>query len=798
MAMAAGSVSEPGARRRSDASRLLLNLLIVAGVCHFATQLGFALKAPPDYISPFWPTDAILFAVLVMVPVRQWWMYTIAAFATSIVNDARAGFPLAAVLFLVADLIEVFIAAVAVRRFAGGPRAFGSLVSLAVYMLAAPGLAPFVSAFLGAAAADGPHGYWFYWRVWFLSVAPPYVTLAPAIISVMAAAWPIWAGLARRRLIEAAGLAVALVAVSVRAFTWSTPSDEAIPALVYLPLPLLLWAAVRFGPLGVNTSLLVVTALSVSGTVLGRGPFASAEPAEHGLSLQLFLFTVSIPLMFLAALMEERREQTNVLRESEARFRAMADSAPVLIWVAGTDRGCTFFNRGWLEFTGRTMAQELGNGWVEGVHPDDADRCIASYGTAFDHRREFALEYRLRRHDGEYRFVLDRGVPRFAPDGTFLGYIGCADDITERRLSEERSRQVLEAAPNAMIMVGPDGRIALVNAAAEAVFGYARHQLIGTSIETLVPERVRARHPGDRHAYFAEPRPRMMGAGRELFGRRKDGTSVPVEIGLTPIQTPDGVFVLASIIDITARKATELQAQQHRAEMAHVARISTMGELAASLAHELNQPLTAILSNAQAAQRLLDTTPADLTEIREILKDIVHDDNRAGQVIQRLRALVKKQPPELAATDLGAMMGDVVLLLHSDAILRSSHVELAVAPGLPPVWGDRVALQQVALNLLLNAFDAMSDRPADERHVVVRIERDDPRWVRVSVRDEGVGLGKGIERLFEPFYTTKRDGLGMGLSISRSIIEAHGGLLGAENNPDRGATFFFTVPVAPP
>ena len=192
----------------------------------------------------------------------------------------------------------------------------------------------------------------------------------------------------------------------------------------------------------------------------------------------------------------------------------------------------------------------------------------------------------------------------------------------------------------------------------------------------------------------------------------------------------------------------------------------------------------------------MDAAPADLKELREILKDIVLDDNRAGQVIQRLRALARREPPECAALDLATIMHDVIVLLHSDAILRSNHIALDIGSGLPPVWADRVELQQVTLNLLLNAFDAMKHRPANERHVVVRAEEDGGRMVRVAVRDQGVGLGDNIDRVFEPLYTTKRDGLGMGLSICRSIVAAHGGRLWAENNADGGATFYFTVPVA--
>ena len=224
-----------------------------------------------------------------------------------------------------------------------------------------------------------------------------------------------------------------------------------------------------------------------------------------------------------------------------------------------------------------------------------------------------------------------------------------------------------------------------------------------------------------------------------------------------------------------------------------------MGELAASLAHELNQPLTAILSNAQAAQRLLAIAPSDLEEVREILKDIVYDDNRAGEVIHRLRALVRKEHLEFAPLVLANVVNDVVLLLRSDAILHNVRILVEINADLALVRGDRIQLQQVVLNLLLNAFDAMKDNPVHEREVVVRGGLDGRNSVKVAVQDRGIGLDnekQKADKIFEPFYTTKRDGLGMGLSISRSIIEAHGGQLWAENNPQRGATLYFTVPIA--
>ena len=220
-----------------------------------------------------------------------------------------------------------------------------------------------------------------------------------------------------------------------------------------------------------------------------------------------------------------------------------------------------------------------------------------------------------------------------------------------------------------------------------------------------------------------------------------------------------------------------------------------MGELAASLAHELNQPLTAILSNAQAAQRFLNAKPADLKEVREILEDIVTDNSRAGEVIRRMRALVKKEELEFAPINIASVIGDVVQLVHSDGILRNIRVELECQDGLPSVRGDRVQLQQVVLNLLINAFDAMKEATARERNVKVRAKTNGAGTVEISVRDHGTGLTSDeLAKIFQPFYTTKREGLGMGLPISRSIIEAHGGRLWAESNADLGATFYFTLP----
>jgi PAS domain S-box-containing protein len=620
----------------------------------------------------------------------------------------------------------------------------------------------------------------------------------------------------------------------------------------------------------------------------------------------------------------ERKRNEQAIRESEERFRSMANTAPVMIWMSGVDKLCTFFNRGWLDFTGRTLEDECGNGWGEGVHREDFDRCLETYVNAFNARQEFTMEYRLRRNDGEYCWVLDHGVPRFEAEDTFLGYIGTAIDISEIKRAEERFRLAVEASPNANVMVNEQGRIVLVNQQTETLFGYCRDELIGQSIEMLVPEGFSAGHPSHRAAFVGALQTSATGAGRELFARRKDGGEFLVEIGLNPIHTQDGLFLLTVIVDISARrqaedalekeraflrqvididpnfifakdragrftlvnqavadaygttvegligktdadfnpnrdeveyfhrmdlevidnlqerfvpeeqltdargqirwlqtvkrpiggkngvadqvlgastditrrKLIETELQRQREDLAHVTRVSLMGELTASLAHELNQPLTAILSNAQAAQRFLMNQDFNLDEVREILKDIVDDNNRAADIIRKIRALVRKEQLTLAPLDLPAVIRDVLSLLHGDAELRGVQMDYQPRDGVPSVRGDRIQLQQVLLNLLLNAIDAMKECRTDERRVAVRVHSDGVGLVEVSVRDGGIGLTQDkLDRIFEPFFTTKKEGLGMGLSISRSIVEAHGGHLWAENNRDRGVTFHLVLPV---
>src|SRR5881398_2763695 len=493
----------------------------------------------------------------------------------------------------------------------------------------------------------------------------------------------------------------------------------------------------------------------------------------------------------------KRKIAEEELRESEARFRTVADSAPVLIWMSGPDKLCTFFNKGWLDFTGRTLEQELGKGWTEGVHADDLDQCLEVYGNSFNARQPFTMEYRLRRNDGEYRWVLDNGTPRFASDGAFLGYIDSCIGITERKLAEEKFRLVLDAAPNAMIMVDSAGVISFANAPAATVFGYPLSELIGCHVETLIPERFRDRHGGYRKGFHSQPSSRAMGAGRDLFGRRKDGSEFPVEVGLNPIRTAQGLFVLASVIDITARKQAELEHERQNIELVRVGRVAVMGELAASLAHEVNNPIGAIVANASAGERLIATGKVEIGELNDLLADIAADGRRAGEIVQSIRNMVRKGKEHHALIQIEGIIHDLLRIVHAEAVERDVTVSAEVDSDGGRVWADRVQLLQVFLNLTLNAFEAMSAMRPDARRLVIHAGSNGNGEIVVSVRDSGPGFPEGlVEQLFEPFFSTKAEGTGMGLAISRSIIEAHGGTLSGENCDDGGACFTVRLPEA--
>jgi PAS domain S-box-containing protein len=361
----------------------------------------------------------------------------------------------------------------------------------------------------------------------------------------------------------------------------------------------------------------------------------------------------------------------------------------------------------------------------------------------------------------------------------------------ELREGESRLRSVLDHVPAAVSIKDLEGRYLLINREYEQLYGVTNASIGGKVDGDLFPaEQAAVLRANDRRVVESRE-PLQLEEAIDRNGETHTRYSL-----MFPLLYPDGMpyAVCGVSTDITERKRAESELQQHRRALAHVARVSTLGELSASLAHELNQPLTAILSNAQAGLRFLDQGNADPQEIREILQDIARDDKRASAIISGLRSLARRQETQRERIDLAAVLQQVRELLHSELVARRVRVETNLEAGCA-VLADRAQIQQVVLNLLMNAVEAMEGQPADQHRLQLSLSRTDEGAVQVAVHDSGKGIpADGLTKVFDPFWTTKPQGMGLGLGICRSIIESHGGKIWVERNATQGVTFYFKLP----
>ena len=417
----------------------LLRAILVSVLCYLAAKLGGTLIINvPQTLWPLWPGCAVLVAIVLASPRKIWPLLIPAGLAGFILYDLTVGVSIRSIAILqLADIAEILIAVWGVHYLLHGVPRLDSLKAFGKYVLITVIVGPLTASFIGMGTFDADR--WIAGKINFLSDGLAFLTLAPAILG-WAERFRAGPRITRNQYLELATLFAALFSLSVVLFV--TRATYASPAGLYSLLPFLLWSALRFGSAGAGTSASMVALVSIWGAVHGRGPFTDADPISRVFTLQLFLLFTAVPFMTLAVLVEERKQHEAILRESEERFHLMADNAPTLIWVSGTNKLCTFFNRGWLNFTGRSMEQEVGNGWISGVHEDDVERCVNIYNVAFDTHADFTMEYRLRRHDGEYRWIADNGVPRFGSNGVFCGYIGSCIDITDLKLSEMSLRNL--------------------------------------------------------------------------------------------------------------------------------------------------------------------------------------------------------------------------------------------------------------------------------------------------------------------------------------------------------------------
>jgi len=496
----------------------------------------------------------------------------------------------------------------------------------------------------------------------------------------------------------------------------------------------------------------------------------------------------------------ERERMEQVLREREAELRKLSfamEQSPSTIIITDTKGRIEYVNPKFTKQSGYTLEEVRGKNprMLKSGGTRDADyqhlwRTITAGG-------EWHGVFHNRKKHGELYWEAAYVGPLRDATGRITHYLSLQEDITEYRRLQERFRRVFESAPNGMVMTDEDGRIMLTNRQMEALFGYDREELIGQPIELLVPERLHESHRAHREKFRSERRPRMMGVNQDLYGRRKDGREFPVEIGLSPLESEEGRLVLAAVADVTARKEAENEAKRRLDDLAHVSRVASIGEMAAGLAHEINQPLTAIVSYADACRLMLESGREQKEVLLSSLEEISRQGERAGDIIHRLREFVTRGKLDRHPVNVNELVHDVLDMLGYELRNHDVDVQLELAQSLPLVEADKVQIEQVIFNLVRNAIEAMESSEPGNRRLTIgtgNAQGDEPA-IEMFVRDTGEGISSEAgERLFDAFYSTKRNGMGLGLSITRTIVNAHGGRIWASTEKDRGTTLRFSLP----
>jgi PAS domain S-box-containing protein len=669
-----------------DVRESLQKPVLAALAYYLGAQIAFLIGTLSDKIfAPLWPPNVVLFCVLLVTPPRRWWIYIVAVLPAHFAAELGVDMTVPQILVAFATNCMVALAnAWAVRWLIGGPPWFGSLRGTAIYIVvtavASPALFAFGGAFVQILGGGSIDKYALYWAYWYASNALGSLTLGPVAMIWLSEDKGLGSFVLSRRHIEVALLAVALVVTCTIAFDagMSVATSGYLPTLLYLPLPLILWSALRFGVKGASRAILVISLVLIWRALNGPNLFTIGSAESNVFALQIFLIGLSAPTLLLGAAIDEARRAERLTRESEARMAFAAASSNLGLWQYD------LANR---EF------------WT-------TDYCRTMFGLPDDARVD--LDMLLRRvHPDDFKLVM-------------------------RAMTATLRRHIPMSIEFRLCVPGnPDGAVRWISA--------------------------HARENTDKESNTR--------------------------------------IITGAFADVTSRKAAEADAAARRHEIAHLMRVSMLGELSGGLAHELTQPLTAILSNAQAGKMLLAQGRRDMREIGNIFDDIITEDNRAGDVIHRLRGMLKKDEVRYEAVDINRLIVSTLQLLHSEVISRRITIISDLAADLAPARGDPVQLQQILLNLLMNAMDAMDEVTPARRTINVATAKTPENEVEVRISDRGAGLPLAQERsVFQPFFTTKKRGLGLGLSICSSIIKSHGGALSVQNNDDEGATAVFRLP----
>ncbi len=488
------------------------------------------------------------------------------------------------------------------------------------------------------------------------------------------------------------------------------------------------------------------------------------------------------------------------LQQSEDRLRLVIDTIPAHVWSARPGGSVDFINQRLLEFLGRSMEDILGWDWGSLVHPDDLTRFVGEWQAAVATGEPMESEARFRRMDGDYRWLLIRNVPLRDKMGNIVSWYGTAIDIEERHRAEDALRQseAYLAEAQRLSKTGSFGWSVSSGEVrwSEETFRIFQYDRTTNPTVELVLKRV---HPEDA-VYVKQTIKSASMNGKDFEHEYRlvmpDNSVKYVHVVAHTLNDKSGRIVLGAVMDVTERKRAEEALREAQANLARVSRVTTMGELTASLAHEIRQPIAAAVTNAKTCLRWLGRDQPDVVEAREATARIIKDVTRASDIVSSISLLFKKGALQRELVDVNELIREMIVLLRSEANRYPVSISTELAEDLPKVMADRVQLQQVLMNLMLNGIEAMKDMGTGGE-LTIKSQQDDNRQLLISVSDTGVGLPpEQADQIFRAFFTTKENGTGMGLPISRSIIESHGGRLWATGALGSGATFQFTLPTS--
>ncbi|MBY0381757.1 MAG: PAS domain S-box protein [Xanthobacteraceae bacterium] len=476
----------------------------------------------------------------------------------------------------------------------------------------------------------------------------------------------------------------------------------------------------------------------------------------------------------------------------------LLDRAGIGTWVMDPARRSLTFSKVAKALLGATLDGDVGyESFLSFVDARDRAQLGAAIQRSLNAGVPLDIQCRIHNHGPSRRVRIVASLVNERPDKPALtGMLLDIEKDNQIEESERHLRLILDTIPDAMIVIDQQGIMQFFSSAAERQFGYSASEAIGKNVSVLMPEPDRTRHDGYVARYQATGERRIIGIGRVVTGQRKDGTTFPMHLTVGEMSSGDEPYFTGFVRDLTEQQQTQARLQELQSELVHISRLSAMGEMASALAHELNQPLSAISNYMKGSRRLLaESSDPKAEQIMVALERAADQAIRAGQIIRRLRSFVARDETEKRIESLSKLMEEAGALGLTGAREQDVRIRFKLDPKHDAVLADRVQIQQVLVNLFRNALEAMANSAT--RELVASNTATDDDMIEITVSDTGQGFDADVmSNLFQPFFTTKETGMGVGLSISRTIIEAHGGRMWAENNMPSGATFHFTLPSA--